>query len=125
MKSAPSEGVILWLDQQDVLKLYISTVTVAEISYSINVLPDGKRRSLIENSFNKVLNYAFENRILSFDEAAAHCYGKIMSRRKELGKPLGILDGQIAAVATRNISDFSNCDLDLINPFELSLIEKN
>jgi predicted nucleic acid-binding protein len=49
-----------------------------------------------------------------------------MSIRKELGRPLSILDGQIAAVAitqkniiaTRNVRDFSDCGLELVNPFE-------
>ena len=48
-----------------------------------------------------------------------------MGQRKELGRPLSILDGQIAAIArtqeaslaTRNIRDFSDYDIDLINPF--------
>jgi toxin FitB len=49
-----------------------------------------------------------------------------MGFRKEFGRPLSILDGQIAAIAltqrkiiaTRNIRDFSDCGLELINPFE-------
>ena len=126
MKPRPSDKVINWIDQQEVIQLYISTVTIAEISYGINVIPERNRRILLEDSFNKVLRDAFEHRIFSFDEVAAHFYGKIMGRRKEIGKPLSILDGQIAAiarannlaVATRNIRDFSDCSLDLINPFD-------
>jgi predicted nucleic acid-binding protein len=68
---------------------------------------------------------AFEHRILPFGEVAALLYGKIMGKRKALGKPLSILDGQIAAiarannctVATRNSKDFADCGLNLINPF--------
>jgi predicted nucleic acid-binding protein len=126
MKSSPSANVIGWLDQQEAMQLYISTITIAEISYGINVLPNGNRRNLLEDSFNKVVRDAFEHRILSLDEVAAHFYGKIMSRRKQLGKPMSIPDGQIAAIAransaaiaTRNINDFSDCGLDVINPFE-------
>lgn len=76
-------------------------------------------------AYNNVLREAFEYRILLFDEAAAHLYGKIMGRRKELGRPLSVPDGQIAAiahsqgaaVATRNVNDFADCGLELINPF--------
>jgi len=68
----------------------------------------------------------FEQRVLSFDESAALLYGEIMGRRKELGRPLGILDGQIAAIArahqltvvTRNTRDFEECGVELINPFD-------
>lgn len=49
-----------------------------------------------------------------------------MGHRKELNLPLGVLDGQIASiarahhlsVATRNLRDFEECGVDLINPFE-------
>ena len=69
---------------------------------------------------------AFEHRILSFDEPAAYRYGQLMANRKTMGRPLSVLDGQIAAIAhskgmaiaTRNIRDFSDCTLNLINPFE-------
>ncbi len=125
MKSVPAEKVSSWLDQQEVNQLYITTITIAEISYGLNVLPKGSRRQLLENAFNKTIHAAFKHRVLPFDESAAHLYGKMMGHRKELGRPLSVLDGQIAAIArmqdatlaTRNIRDFANCEVDLINPF--------
>ncbi len=126
MKPFPSQSVISWLDHQEATKLFITTITIAEISYGINVLSEGNRRKILENAFAMALNEAFKHRILTFDEIAAHEYGKIMSRRKKLGRPFSVPDGQIAAIAcihgallaTRNIRDFSDCDLNLINPFE-------
>lgn len=126
MKPAPDTNVIQWIDRQDIAKLFVSTITIAEISYGLNVLPEGNRRLNLEHAFNKAILEAFDNRILAFDESAAHNYGKIMSYRKKLGQPLGIPDGQIAAIAstqkaalaTRNVRDFINCGLKLINPFE-------
>ena len=49
-----------------------------------------------------------------------------MAHRKGLGRPLGVLDGQIAsiarthrlAVATRNTRDFDECGLELVNLFD-------
>ena len=127
MKPNPSSDVITWMDQQEAVQLFISTVTVAEISYGISILPNGNRRRLLETAFGNAIIHAFEYRILSFDEAAAYAYAKIMSQRKKLGKPMSVPDGQIAAiasanrfaVATRDLDDFSNCWIDLINPFEL------
>lgn len=125
MKHAPDPKVITWIDQQNIMHLYISTITIAELVYGINVLPSGNRRDNLEKAFNSVVREAFEYRIFTFDEIAAHQYGTIMSQRKKLGKPMSIADGQIAAiarthnctVATRNISDFDDTELDLINPF--------
>lgn len=125
MKKSPHHAVVRWIDQQDPMLLFVTTITIAEISYGIHALPNGKRRVDIENAFTKTMQEGFKHRILSFDERAAHQYGLLMAHRKERGRPLSILDGQIAAiasvqsatVATRNMSDFSDCDLDLVNPF--------
>ncbi len=125
MKTTPSNAVVSWFDRQKTTELFITSITIAEISYGLNILSEGKRRSSLETVFNKAIVNAFKHRILSFDENAAHFYGKIMGQRKELGRPLSVLDGQIAAIArahgfsiaTRNIRDFSDCELTLINPF--------
>lgn len=127
MKPIPNENVVKWINKQEVMQLFISTITIAEISYGLNVLPEGRRRSALEKSFQKAMLEAFFGRILSFDETAAYFYGNLMGHRKELGYPLGVPDGQIAAiarahgatVATRNIRGFDHCGLQLINPFEL------
>ncbi|HYF98185.1 MAG TPA: type II toxin-antitoxin system VapC family toxin [Coxiellaceae bacterium] len=127
MKPVPNSEVIAWLDEQEVMELFITTITIAEISYGINVLPEGKRRSFLDEAFKRAVVEAFKHRTLSFDESAAHAYGGIMAPRKGLGKPLSVCDGQIAAIAfshkaaiaTHNLADFADCSLELINPFEL------
>lgn len=126
MKQTPSMRVIAWMDTQEVMQLFITTITIAEISYGLNALPLGNRRNKLEDAFNNAIMDAFRYRILPFDETAALCYGKLMGSRKNLGQPLGILDGQIAAiaqaheatVATRNINDFRDYALVLVNPFD-------
>ena len=53
-------------------------------------------------------------------------YGDILSARKALGRPMSVLDGQIAAiarsrqfaVATGNVRDFEYCEIEILNPFE-------
>ncbi len=125
MKPSPSLKVIDWLDQEDVMQLFVSTITIAEIFYGIQSLPSGKRKNTLEESFQNVLQEGFKHRILSFNEKAAEFYGQLMSHRKKIGKPLSILDGQIAALAvsekaslaTRNVRDFVDCHLSVINPF--------
>ena len=125
MMPAPQEVVLQWLNDQETVGLYLSSITLAEIGYGLSVLPDGRRRRSLEDRFARFVAEGFEQRILSFDEKAALLYGKIMGHRKQLGRPLGILDGQIAsiaranhlAVATRNTRDFDECALELINPF--------
>ena len=126
MRTSPSTNVIKWINHQEATQLFLTSITIAEITYGICALPTGNRREQLENAFNQATEEAFKHRILSFDEAAGHCYGKLMAKRKELGRPMSILDGQIAAIAiaksmnlaTRNLRDFFDCGLNLINPFE-------
>ncbi len=125
MKSAPSRTVLDWLNAQDTASLYVTTITLAEISYGLRLLPDGQRRRLLVERFEQFIARAFDQRILSFDEAAACAYGDIMGHRKELGRPISVTDGQIAAIArvngfgiaTRNTRDFDDSQIMLTNPF--------
>jgi len=128
MTSPPASSVLEWLNAQDVAALYLTTITIAEIGFGLRVMPKGKRQQLLENIFEQFVVTAFESRILGFDEVAARIYGEIKGYRKEIGRPLSDLDAQISAiarvkgfaVATRNIKDFEECGLELINPFTVS-----
>jgi predicted nucleic acid-binding protein len=125
MKVAPSKAVLEWLNDQDSNSLYISTITIGEIEYGLRILPVGKRRLQLRERFEQFISQAFAQRVLAFDEAAARAYGDMMGLRKELGPPMSLPDGQIAAVArsrglavaTRNVSALEECGVDLINPF--------
>jgi predicted nucleic acid-binding protein len=126
MMPAPPGPIIRWLNEQETTGLYLSAITLAEIGYGLRVLPDGKLRRDLEDRFARFIAEGFEQRILRFDEAAALIYSEIMAHRKGLGRPLGVLDGQIAsiarthhpAVATRNTRDFDECGLELVNLFD-------
>ncbi len=126
MTSPPSGAVLRWLNDQHVPSLYLTSITIAEISYGLSVLPMGKRRKLLDERFKLFVESGFDHRILSFNEQAAQIYGDLLAHRRQLGEPMSCFDGQIAAiarcngyaVATRNIKDFQHCALELINPFE-------
>jgi predicted nucleic acid-binding protein len=125
MKARPAEAVVTWLNGQDSSKLYVSAITIGEIAYGLRILPDGKRRSGLRARFEQFITLAFDRRVLAYDESAARIYGELMGNRKELGLPMSVPDGQIAAVArhnhlavaTRNVADFENCGIDIVNPF--------
>jgi hypothetical protein len=125
MRARPAEAVVTWLNGQNSEKLYVSSITIGEISYGLRILPDGKRRSGLRERFERFVALAFDQRVLAYDESAARIYGDLMGDRKELGLPMSVPDGQIAAiarlnrltVATRNVVDFENCGIDVVNPF--------
>lgn len=125
MKTRPAEAVVAWLNAQDSEKLYVSAITIGEIAYGLRILPDGKRQSGLRERFERFVAMAFDQRVLAYDESAARIYGELMGDRQELGLPMSVPDGQIAAiarlnylaVATRNAVDFENCGVDVVNPF--------
>ena len=126
MAFSPDAAVVAWLDRQDTLTLFASAVTIAEIQYGLRILPEGRRRRSLEDRFARFVAEGFSGRVLPFDAQAAQIYGEIMAARRGAGRPMSILDGQIAAmarahrlsVATRNVRDFELCGLEVVNPFE-------
>jgi toxin FitB len=69
----------------------------------------------------------FVGKILSFEQNAAVHFAEIAANRKKIGKPISQADAQIAAIclvnsadiATRNVDDFVDCQLNIINPWNL------
>lgn len=125
MTRAPSLAVIRWLDEQHAAEVFLSSITIAEIQYGLHAMPKGKKRNSLSQQFDEFIAAGFSHRILSFDDNAARRYGILMAERKARGKPMSILDGQIASIAlahnltivSRNTKDFEECGLKIINPF--------
>ncbi|MDZ7683855.1 MAG: type II toxin-antitoxin system VapC family toxin [Gammaproteobacteria bacterium] len=125
MRPKPSGVVLDWLNTTPTATLYISSISIAEIEFGLQSLPDGQRRDFLTKRFEQFIEQGFEHRTLYFDAAAAFAYGDIMGRCRRAGRPMSILDGQIAAItmanhatlATRNVGDFSASGIDVINPW--------
>ena len=126
MRPSPSIKVLNWLNEQDTSSLYLTSITLGEIEYGLEILPDGARRQALKTRFEGFVTKAFKSRILQHDTEAARIYGVIMANQRSLGRPMSICDGQIAAIAkvknfslaTRNTKDFKECGINLINPFD-------
>jgi hypothetical protein len=48
MRPYANDHVVTWINHQVTATLYVSTVTVAEIEYGLEILPDGRRRQDLE-----------------------------------------------------------------------------
>jgi hypothetical protein len=115
-----------WLNAQDADSLFICAPVLAEIRFGVERLSDGPHRERLRESAERLENETFRNRILPFDAAAATVYARITAMRHARGKPIGIMDGliaaialsQSAAVATRDHYGFADLDLTVINPFD-------
>ena len=125
MTSPPSTAVLDWMNSQEPASLYITAISIAEISFGLHAMPHGQRRRLLEDRFERFIAAAFPSRVLHFDEAAARIFGEVKAHRRQIGRPVSDCEGQIASIArvhgyglaTRNLADFEHCLVDLIDPF--------
>lgn len=127
MSRQASPKVRAWVaGQRTATELCITTITVAEILYGMELLPKGKRRDGLLVDAEAMFREDFDHRILVFDEPAARAFSTIAAARRSEGRPITTLDAQIAAIAyvhgatlaTRNTSDFERCGVRLVNPWE-------
>ena len=126
MTSQPDYSVLQWMNKQVPGQLYLTAITLAEVAYGLGSMPAGKRQQFLSERFDSFIDMGFTGRILVFEAASAKIYGDIMSHRKSIGRPMSIFDGQIASIAkthgfslaTRNIKDFKDSNIELINPFK-------
>jgi predicted nucleic acid-binding protein len=125
MGSQPVSEVAAWVAAQPEEQLFTTSICQAEILAGIAILPEGRRRRILEAAAGAIFADAFDGRILSFDGRAAERYAEIFAARKDAGKPTATMDLMIASIAratdatmvTRDIADFENCGLTLINPW--------
>ena len=105
--------------------LFFSAVGEAELRYGAAILPASRRRDTLVADIERMLRDAFENRVLPFDSDAARAYADIAAMRRSAGRPVPPAECQIAAiarsrdmaVATRNVRDFEDIDIAVVDPW--------
>ena len=126
MAGSPSAAAITWIERRRTADdLFVTTITVAEVLYGVELLAMGKRREKLNSEAEAMFAEDFAGRILGFDEVAARRFAQIASSRRKAGRPIAELDAQIAAIAyvhgavlaTRNTGDFEGCGIRLVNPW--------
>ncbi|MBC7609062.1 MAG: type II toxin-antitoxin system VapC family toxin [Polaromonas sp.] len=125
LKPSPEPAVLAWLDRQAPETLYLTTINLAELLAGIEVLPQGRRRTELQQALTTKVMPLFEGRILSFDKKAAEAFARINASAQALGNPISFADGAIAAIAsaqgfilaTRNVSDFKSTGVEMIDPW--------
>lgn len=125
MRPRPDPGVERWIAAKMATDLYISAITEAELRYGVEILSTGQKRQQLQAALSGMLEEDFAGRILPFDSAAAIAYAAIAADRRRGARPISQMDAQIAAIArsigaplaTRNVADFDNCGIVILNPW--------
>ena len=125
LRPSPEPTVLNWLAKQPRASLFTTTVTQGEVLYGIRLLTEGKRRRGLWDAAKKIFSDDFAGQVLSFDSEAADMYAEIAASRRTAGKPISQFDAVIVAIArsrgatlaTRNVQDFDNCGVNIVNPW--------
>jgi predicted nucleic acid-binding protein len=125
MRHSSDKKVVEWLDKQPRSSIWTTSITILEIRYGLQILPVGKRRSALIETFEKVLVDKIESRVAPFDTVAAQQAGDLMALRHRKGRPGELRDTMIAGIvlashatlATRNTSHFEDLSVPVVNPW--------
>lgn len=106
--------------------LFLSVMTIGEISKGISLLPVSHKRAALENWLNIDLRSWFAGRILPVTEVIAARWGNLAAAAKKQGIALAVVDGVIAATAvehnltlvTRNTKDYAGLGISLLSPWD-------
>ena len=124
MLDEPNANIVRWLDTLPPESVWLTSITVFELRYGIERLAEGRHRRQLEDAFDRVLNFGFQNRILPLDADAAAAAASIAAMRKRTGKSGELRDTLIAGIvissradlATRNVRHFQDLDMRVVDP---------
>jgi predicted nucleic acid-binding protein len=117
-----AEGAVVgWLRDQDSEALFISVLTIGEITAGVEMLArrDPVAGGTLRNWFAGIRS-GYRERVLPVTEPIVEVWGRLQARRT-----LPVIDGLLAATAlvhaltlvTRNHRDFANLGVPLLNPW--------
>jgi len=126
MRPSPDARVLRWFGGQAAEDLHVTSITIAEILYGIELVQTARRRDALRAGAEKMFGAVFGDRILTFEDRTARIFAQIASSRRRQAKPISDFDAQIAAIAhvhgatlaTRNPYVFEGCGVRLVNPWE-------
>ena len=122
----PNPGVLAWIDSIDADGVYISVITVGEITKGIEKLPNSKRKQELIDWLENELLIRFQDNLIELDVNILIRWGKLNARLEISGRRSPAIDSLIAATAlehelilvTRNESDFAETGVEILNPWE-------
>lgn len=125
-KRAPQ--VMAWFGELTPGEVWITAITLYEARHGIARLKPGRRREGLENGLEGAVDTVLAGRVLSLDGPAAREAAALTAEREQRGRKVDIRDTFIAGIvrahgatlATRNIRDFDDAGIRLVDPWRIS-----
>lgn len=124
-RDVPDRGVTSFLESRE--SLWLSAIVLHELDFGVELLPAGRRRDGIAAALSALVA-DYNDRILPVGRREAACAAALRARANRSGRVLDLGDALIAgtaqanalSLATRNVRDFRDLGLEVINPWNLS-----
>jgi len=122
-KLRPNKGIFEWFSNTSEKNMYISVMSIGEIVYGIEKLPDGTKKANLSDWLEVVIYDGFDGRILDINTNVMTIWGEMWAK---FHRSLQIQDTLIAATAitydmtivTRNVKDFIDIAyVNVLNPW--------
>jgi hypothetical protein len=121
----PEPKVTTFIAAQPLESLYVSTVTLAEIRFGIELLSDAARRSKLNDWLSRKVRPMFEQRVLEITEDIMLKWRLLVEEGRKVGHTFSQPDLIIAATAqhhgitvvTRDTADYSKAHVAVFNPW--------
>ena len=123
-RPSPHPGIVEAVDRLGSESLFLSVLSIGEISKGVELLDLGKRQTALR-LWLASLEGEYADRILGIDSETAQIWGELTAAAQKQGQTIGAVDGLIAATArrhglhvmTRNHSDFKPTGALILNPW--------
>ena len=127
----PERKVLAFVAAQPLDLLYLSTVTLAEIRFGIELLPDVARRSELNDWLAHKVRPMFEQRVLAITEDIMFKWRLLVEEGRKVGHTFSQPDLIIAAtgqhhgltIVSRDTADYVKAQVTVFNPWTDKLPE--
>ncbi len=125
IRSTPHLHVVTFLMEHD--DLWLSSIVIHELEYGLQRMAHGQRQASLQDGLLGFIA-EYEDRILPLERIGAGWAARFRAQAQRSGRTLDLGDALIAgtakthdlAVATRNVRDFGDLGVEVINPWEFS-----
>lgn len=125
-RDRPDPAVVERVRALQARNLYLTSITIAELSHGIQRLDDGRKKTGLLTWLDGIeTNY--RGRVLPFDHESAMVWGRCVADARSKGLAVSREDSQIAAIAlrfelpvwTRDTQPFEALGVSVTNPWDI------